>query len=73
MNANSPTMWERLDRILPKHQTDEPFDCWVDLMDREGNIVSDSPFVIRYHQAIWLLRDFFKQPRAIWTKVKITA
>ncbi len=39
-------------------------------MDHEGNIISDSPFIVRYHQAIWLLRDFFKQPRAIWTKVK---
>jgi len=67
-----PGTWERITkRILPKCQTDEPDDCWLDLYTDDGDtLISDSPFVMRAHHGLWLAKDFFGLPKSDWSKIR---
>jgi hypothetical protein len=63
--------WERLQRIFAlQTKPDEKYAVWIDLMSDNGQDLTDKQIAISASQAVWLLRDFFKQPKKIWSKVK---
>ena len=67
------SLWERLHRVFPSSQSDlKPGHILIELMDGAGeNILSEEPIVIPDHQAHWLLKDFFKLPRKVYSLVRL--
>ena len=65
--------YERLSRlpIHAKHETLQPYDVLIDLMDFDGiSILSDEPYVVEPGKALWLLKEFFHVPFKVSAKVK---
>jgi hypothetical protein len=64
--------FERLRRVFPTSMpVGEKRPVWIDLMSEDGQDLLDEQITISASQAKFLLKDFFKLPKKIWSKVKL--